>query len=117
MSNIIYSLYDALGLEIDGDDPVLIVDEELTIYFNESDHTLEMCCPVGPLPNTVDDLQRVLQLNYSSPVVLATDADKTALLSLLRLPATSSAAEVESGLHQLISVCRMLCKNGFSNTV
>ncbi|MDF7659142.1 hypothetical protein PUG81_09185 [Erwiniaceae bacterium L1_54_6] len=117
MSNIIYSLYDALGLEIDGDDPILIVDDELTIYFHESENSLEMCCPVGPLPSEVNFLHNVLQLNYSSPVVLAADADKKALLALLRLPEASTATELESGLHQLISVVRSLGKNNFADTM
>ncbi|WP_455871805.1 hypothetical protein [Serratia proteamaculans] len=110
MLNIIYSLYDALGLEVDSDDPALVIDEDLTVYFNESEDTLEMCCPVGPLPTEVTQLQDVLQLNYSSSIVLATDANKTLLLALLRFPNTCLGAELETGLHHLIAITRNLRK-------
>ncbi|AJJ62037.1 type III secretion system chaperone family protein [Yersinia aldovae] len=108
MHNIIYRLYDALGLEIDGDDPALVIDNDLTIYFNESEDALEMCCPVGPLPTQVTQLQNVLKLNYASSVVLATDAENTLLLALQRFPETSCGAELEAGLNQLITITRDL---------
>ncbi|MCC3719970.1 hypothetical protein LLS47_00860 [Rouxiella badensis] len=108
MLNIIYRLYDALGLEIDGDDPALVIDNDLTVYFNESGETLEMCCPVGALPTDVAILHRALQLNYASPVTLAADEENTLLLALMRFPEESAAAEVESGLHQLVAVTRKM---------
>lgn len=108
MLNIIYRLYDALGIEIDADEPALMVDNELTVYFTESQNTLEMCCPIGPLPTNTPQLYKLLQMNYTSPVVLAADAENTLLLGLLRFPETSSGIEIESGLHQLIDISRHL---------
>ncbi|NMP27132.1 hypothetical protein GW590_09680 [Rahnella sp. SAP-1] len=110
MLNIIYRLYDALGLEIDGDEPALVIDNELTVYFKESDDCLEMCCPVGPLPTDVSRLYKALQLNYCGPVVLATDAENTVLLALLRFADSCLASELESGLQQLIATTRHLRK-------
>ncbi|WP_174849533.1 type III secretion system chaperone family protein [Yersinia artesiana] len=108
MLNIIYRLYDALGLEIDSDEPVLVIDQDITVYFNESEDLLEMCCPVGPLPTQVSQLQHVLQLNYATPIVLAADADNILLLALARFPETSEGAELEAGLQQLIAITRNL---------
>lgn len=111
MLNIIYRLYDALGLEIDGDDPALVIDSDLTVYFNESGEMLEMCCPVGILPSDVTLLHKALQLNYSSPVILAADADNKLLLALMRFTQESSAPEVEAGLHQLVEITRDMRKH------
>ncbi|MEA1397200.1 type III secretion system chaperone SigE, partial [Salmonella enterica] len=51
MESLLNRLYDALGLDAPEDEPLLIIDDGIQVYFNESDHTLEMCCPFMPLPD------------------------------------------------------------------
>ncbi|CAM3425947.1 hypothetical protein [Rouxiella silvae] len=70
-----------------------------------------MCCPVGILPSDVTLLHKALQLNYSSPVILAADADNKLLLALMRFTQESSAPEVEAGLHQLVEITRDMRKH------
>lgn len=45
MESLLNRLYAALGLDAPEDEPLLIIDDGIQVYFNESDHTLEMCCP------------------------------------------------------------------------
>ncbi|TSJ87056.1 CesT family type III secretion system chaperone [Chitinimonas sp. BJB300] len=108
MDNLLLSLYDALGLELDTEEPVLWVDEDLAIYFEETPQGLEMCCPLGALPDDVAQLKRLLQRNYVDPVVLAADADSTLLLALLRAPEDSEGVDLLAMLELLISSARGL---------
>ncbi|EGL3649882.1 type III secretion system chaperone SigE, partial [Salmonella enterica] len=68
MENLLNRLYAALGLDAPEDEPLLIIDDGIQVYFNESDHTLEMCCPFMPLPDDILTLQHFLRLNYTSAV-------------------------------------------------
>ncbi|WP_231273845.1 type III secretion system chaperone [Salmonella enterica] len=84
MESLLNRLYDALGLDAPEDEPLLIIDDGIQVYFNESDHTLEMCCPFMPLPDDILTLQHFLRLNYTSAVTIGADADNTALVALYR---------------------------------
>ncbi|WP_279205334.1 type III secretion chaperone protein SigE [Obesumbacterium proteus] len=101
MSALIYRLYNALGLETPEEDVFIKLDDDLEVYFNESEAGLEMCCPLMPLPNDIEVLQHCLQMNYASPVIISADGDNTVLLVLNRLPSTSSDEELLSGLNLL----------------
>lgn len=76
--------------------------------FNESDHTLEMCCPFMPLPDDILTLQHFLRLNYTSAVTIGADADNTALVALYRLPQTSTEEEALTGFELFISNVKQL---------
>ncbi|WP_130107686.1 hypothetical protein [Iodobacter fluviatilis] len=108
MENLLLSLYEALGLELDAEEPVLWVDEDLAIYFDETAQGLEMCCPLGELPNDIVQLKWLLQHNYACPVVLAADADNTLLLALLRAPIDSEGGDLLALLELLINSTRAL---------
>ncbi|ECG8590424.1 type III secretion system chaperone [Salmonella enterica subsp. salamae] len=103
MENLLSRLYTTLGLDVPEDEPYLIIDDEIQVYFNESDLTLEMCCPFMPLPNDILTLQHFLRLNYTSPVIIGADADNTALVALYRLPQNSTEEEAITGVELLIS--------------
>ncbi|MCU1760745.1 hypothetical protein NTD84_13580 [Pseudomonas sp. 14P_8.1_Bac3] len=111
MLSIIYRLHESLGLEIDADDPTYVVDNDLTVYFNESADVLEMYCLVGALPSDSCRLQRALQFNYSNTVVLAADADNAVLIALLRFPETAPDTDLQTGFQQLVAVTRELRMN------
>ncbi|EAP2784685.1 type III secretion system chaperone [Salmonella enterica subsp. arizonae] len=103
MENLLNRLYDALGLDAPEDEPLLIIDDKIQVYFNESDLMLEMCCPFMPLPDDLLTLQHFLRLNYTSPVTIGADADNTALVALYRLPQTSTEEEALTGFELFIS--------------
>ncbi|ASG87878.1 type III secretion system chaperone [Salmonella enterica subsp. salamae] len=103
MENLLNRLYEALGLDAPEDEPLLIVDDEIQVYFNESDLTLEMCCPFMPVPDDILTLQHFLRLNYTSSVTIGADADNTALVALYRLPQTCTEEEAIAGFELLIS--------------
>ncbi|MFP5654073.1 type III secretion system chaperone SigE [Salmonella sp. 741265109_PST] len=108
MENLLNRLYDALGLDAPEDEPLLIIDDGIQVYFNESDHTLEMCCPFMPLPDDILTLQHFLRLNYTSAVTIGADADNTALVALYRLPQTSTEEEALTGFELFISNVKQL---------
>ena len=108
MENLLITLYDTLGLELDLEEPVLWVSDDLAIYFEETSQYLEMICPLGPLPVEVTKLQHVLQRNYASPIVLAADAENSLLLALLRTSDDNSGAELLAKLELLISSAQEL---------
>ncbi|MGQ5523094.1 CesT family type III secretion system chaperone [Chitinimonas sp. PSY-7] len=110
MENLLLSLYDTLGLELDAEEPVLWVEEDLAVYFEETPLGLEMICPLGALPNEVAKLQQLLQHNYASPIVLAADADNSLLLALLRTTDESSGTDLLAKLELLISSAHELRK-------
>lgn len=103
MENLLDRLYDALGLDTPEDEPFLLIDDDIQVYFNESEMTLEMCCPFMPLPDDVLTLQYFLRLNYASPIIIGADADNTALVALYRLPQASTEEEALTALELLIS--------------
>ncbi|EHC74083.1 invasion protein E [Salmonella enterica subsp. enterica serovar Mississippi str. A4-633] len=86
MESLLNRLYAALGLDAPEDEPLLIIDDGIQVYFNESDHTLEMCCPFMPLPDDILTLQHFLRLNYASAVTIGVtigaDADMPSLSAL-----------------------------------
>ncbi|EHD04974.1 invasion protein E [Salmonella enterica subsp. enterica serovar Urbana str. R8-2977] len=90
MESLLNRLYDALGLDAPEDEPLLIIDDGIQVYFNESDHTLEMCCPFMPLPDDILTLQHFLRLNYTSAVTIG------------RLNYTSAVTKSLSALTQTI---------------
>ncbi|WP_208854864.1 CesT family type III secretion system chaperone [Chromobacterium haemolyticum] len=108
MNTLLLSLYDTLGLVLDDEAPVLFFGDEFAVHFEESAAGLEMACPLGVLPSDAATLQRLLQHNFASPVTLAADADGELLLALLRLPDSSSGAELQAGLECLLGVARGL---------
>ncbi|HDJ2743367.1 TPA: type III secretion system chaperone [Salmonella bongori] len=103
MGNLLYRLYYALGLDVPEEEPLLIIDDEIQVYFNATDGLLEMCCPFMPLPDDILTLQHFLRLNYSSPVTIGVDADNTVLVALYRLPQSSTEEEALTGFELLIS--------------
>lgn len=103
MDNLLYSLYDALGLELDAEDAALLIDDDLIVHFDDFPQGLEMICPLGALPTDIDRLQQVLQMNYIGPSILAADADGTTLLALVRMPEGCSGAELLEALQKLIA--------------
>lgn len=106
MNNLLWHLYDALGLDCPEDDTMLVIDDELQLYFNESQQGLEICCPFMRLPADISVLQRCLRLNYSGPVIFGTDVENAALLALIRLPADSDDASLVAGMDLLITGVR-----------
>lgn len=106
MEHLLFSLYEALGLELDLEEPTLLIDGELSVHFDTSDQGLEMICPLGPLPQDLASLRRALQRNYASPVTLATDADGEVLLALLRVEDGHSGAELLAALERLVQEAR-----------
>lgn len=108
MESLLNRLYAALGLDAPEDEPLLIIDDGIQVYFNESDHTLEMCCPFMPLPDDTLTLQHFLRLNYASAVTIGADADNTALVALYRLPQTSTEEEALTGFELFISNVKQL---------
>ncbi|PXX54014.1 Type III secretion chaperone domain-containing protein [Pseudomonas sp. LAMO17WK12:I10] len=106
MSSLLCSLFDALELEPDAEEPALRVDDDVIVYFDESAQGLEMICPLGELPATTDRLQQVLRMNYIGPVILAADSDAVVLLALIRMPNDSSGAELLTALESLILAAR-----------
>ncbi|KML19419.1 type III secretion chaperone protein SigE [Leclercia adecarboxylata] len=102
MYTLLSRLYEKLGLDYPEDDAMLVVDDDLHIYFNESSEGLEMSCPFLPLPQDTAILQRALQLSYSGPVIFGTDADNTTLIATIRLPAESMDDSLVAGMEQLI---------------
>lgn len=103
MPSLLYCLYDALGLDAPEDEPFIRINDELEVYFNESEAGLEMCCPFMPLPSDVMLLMHFLRLNYTSPIIIAIDDENTALLALIRLPHNSTDEELLAGLELLIA--------------
>lgn len=110
MSYLLSRLYDALGLAEPGDEPLIKVDDELTIYFNESESGLEMCCPFATLTDDVNLLHYYLRINYAGPIVIGVDEDNTALLALHRLLPASTDDELLAGLELLIQSVNQLMK-------
>ncbi|MFP2422676.1 type III secretion chaperone protein SigE [Pseudescherichia vulneris] len=106
MYTLLARLYEKLGLESPEYDAMLIVDDELHIYFTESSEGLEMSCPFLPLPQNTTILQRALQLNYSGPVIFGADADNTTLIATIRLPVDSMDDSLVAGMEQLIHSVR-----------
>ncbi|MBV8045280.1 CesT family type III secretion system chaperone [Pluralibacter sp.] len=102
METLLYSLYDALDLELDGEDATLLIGDDLLVHFDESSQGLEMICPLGELPSDTARLQYARQMNYFGPCGLAADAEGTTLLALARMPEGSSAAELLKALEDLI---------------
>lgn len=102
MDTLLYSLYDALELEFDGEDATLLIDDEMVVHFEESSQGLEMICPLGELPSDTARLQHALRMNYLGPCGLAADAEGTTLLALTRMPEGSSGAELMKALEDLI---------------
>ncbi len=107
MNTLLFRLYEALGLGLPEDDGALVVDD-LRLYFNESEAGLEICCPFMALPDDSAILNQCLQLNYSGPVIFATDAENAALLAVIRLPADSHDDSLVAGMEQLIASVRHL---------
>lgn len=104
-SSLLY-LYQALGLELDADEPMLYVDDDLQIYFDELEEQFEMCCPLMALPEDIALLQACLRINYASPILFATDADNTVLLAVHRLSKESTGAALLSGLELLVNTAK-----------
>lgn len=102
MESLLYSLYDALEMELDGEDPTLVIDDDLLVHFDEYPEGLEMICPLGALPSDTERLLHVLQMNYLGPIGLVADAEGTTLLALARMPEGSSGAELLKALEDLI---------------
>lgn len=74
MNSLLYTLYDALGLEliaVEGESPTLTIDDDMVVYFDENNQGLKMICPVGPLPDQVEQLQSMLRWNYENQIILA----------------------------------------------
>ncbi|AHF78204.1 Cell invasion protein [Sodalis praecaptivus] len=107
MQNLLLDLYESLGLD-PMDDPALLINDELEVYFDESDAGLEMCCPLRSLPTDSDQLQAILSMNYASPVTLAADADQSVLLALYRLPPESSTEDMLAGLSLYVETIEQL---------
>lgn len=103
METMVERLFDTLGLDEPEDEPFILIDNEIHIYFNESEFALEMCSPFMIFPDNMSTLQHVLRLNYTSPVIIGSDADNTALVAVYRLPKTSTEQEVLAGLELFIS--------------
>ncbi|MGL5758548.1 type III secretion chaperone protein SigE [Plesiomonas sp.] len=106
MHYLLARLYDKLGLNYPEDDAMLVVDDELHVYFSESSEGLEMLCPFLPLPQDTATLQHALQLNYSGPVIFGIDADSTTLIAAIRLPIDSMDDSLIAGMEQLIHSVR-----------
>lgn len=106
MHSLLSRLYEKLELDYPEDDAMLVVDDDLHIYFNESSEGLEMSCPFLPLPQDTAILQRALQLSYSGPVIFGTDADSTTLIAVLRLPVESMDDALVAGMELLIHSVR-----------
>ncbi|MBT9432280.1 type III secretion system chaperone [Candidatus Sodalis endolongispinus] len=107
MSNSVLCLYEASGLD-PLDEPALLINEELEIFFDESFDCLEMSCPLMVLPEDSERLQTILSINYASPVTLAADANCFVLLALYRLPAQSSEEEMLAGLSLFVESVEQL---------
>lgn len=112
MSFLLYRLYDVLGLGAPEDESFLKIDDDLEIYFNESESGLEMCCPFMSLPDDMMMLQYCLRMNYASPIIIGTDEDNTTLLALNRLSQMSTDNELISGLELLITGVRQILSQG-----
>lgn len=106
MYTLLARLYEKLGFDYPEDDAMLIVDDDLHIYFTESSEGLEMSCPFLPLPQDTTILQRALQLSYYGPVIFGADADNTILIATIRFPVDSMDDSVVAGMEQLIHSVR-----------
>lgn len=106
MHTLLSRLYEKMGLDYPEDNTMLVVDDDLHIYFNESSEGLEMSCPFLPLPQDTAILQRALRLSYSGPVIFGTDADNTTLIATIRLPVESMDDFFISGMELLIHSIR-----------
>ncbi|VVO48128.1 CesT family type III secretion system chaperone [Pseudomonas fluorescens] len=106
METLLCSLYDALGLEMNIDEPALLIDEELMVHFDESPQGLEMICPLGEIPTDAALMRQALQMNYAGPLILASDVDGEVLLALVRMPDGSSGEELLAALEGLVQAAR-----------
>lgn len=83
MHNLLSRLYDALGVELDPDEPVLIINDTIAIYFDRRDEdTITLSCPIMGLPDDPETLKKILQINYHSPVRLSADSENAQVLAL-----------------------------------
>jgi hypothetical protein len=108
MEKLLNRLFYALGLDAPEDEPLIIIDDDIQIYFSESDLTLEMCSPLMPYPDDVLILQHCLRLNYASQVAIGSDVDNSALVAIYRLAQTTTEQEALDGLEFFISVVKKL---------
>lgn len=108
MDYLLPTLYGALGLNFDEDNPMLFCGDDLAVYFEETATGLEMICPLGPLPDDVKTLQRLLQYNCADSAILAADSEAQVLLALLRTSGDSAAQELCDALDRLVDVATRL---------
>lgn len=113
MNSLLYTLYDALGLElidVEGENPTLTVDDDMVVYFDENNLGLKMICPVGPLPDKVEQLQAMLRWNYENSVILAaSEAGHDMVLALCLVMRDDSTEEnLINALENLIESVRTL---------
>lgn len=112
MNSLLYTLYDALGLElvdVEGGSPTLTVDDDMLVYFDENDLGLKMICPVGPLPDKVEQLQTMLRWSYANSVILAaSEAGHDMVLALCLVVRDSTEESLINALENLIESVRTL---------
>lgn len=112
MGNLLYTLYEALGLEsyeIAGESPTLTIDEDIVVYFDENHFGLKMICPVGPLPENIAQLQDMLRWNYENNIILAaSEAGHDVVLALYQAIPESTELELTNALDNLITHVRAI---------
>ena len=94
---------------VDGESPTLAVDEDILVYFDGNDLGLKMICPVGPLPDKVEQLQAMLRWNYENSVILAaSEAGHDMVLALCLVVRDSTEENLINALENLIESVRTL---------
>ncbi|HGJ5855145.1 hypothetical protein [Arsenophonus nasoniae] len=103
MQKLLSFLYDCFGLELDNEEPVLSINNDLSIYFDRSNGVIEMICPLMRATNDPELLIQILKINYYSNVILSTDLDASVILAIYRIPGESSESDMLSALELIIN--------------
>ncbi|QBY45700.1 hypothetical protein QE197_19570 (plasmid) [Arsenophonus nasoniae] len=103
MQKLLSFLYDYFGLELDNEEPVLSINNDLSIYFDRSNGVIEMICPLMRATNDPELLIQILKINYYSNVILSTDLDASVILAIYRIPGESSESDMLSALELIIN--------------
>lgn len=82
MNSLLLYLQHTLDIDLDPNEPVLVVNDTLTIYFEEDNNeNLLFRCLVMPLPNDIFSLKYLLQLNYGNPIQLSASVEDDQILA------------------------------------
>ncbi|MFS1538409.1 MAG: hypothetical protein ACL7BU_06545 [Candidatus Phlomobacter fragariae] len=103
MQKLISFLYDYFDLEIDNEEPVLYINNDLSIYFDISNGEIEIICPLMKITSDQELLIQILKINYYSNVILSTDLDATVILAIYRIREESSESDILSALELMIN--------------